>query len=766
MLQAHLDGGAAPERRATQATPPREPARAYLTEIAVAGFRGIADRARLPFEPGPGLTLVVGRNGSGKSSFAEGLELLLTGRNSRWDNKPKTWRDGWRNLHSETETVLEATFRIDGQPQLVRLSRSWPPGAALNTSEAVKVSGALKSLEDLGWDEPLERYRPLLSYSELGTMFSERAADLYSALSAVLGLEPFDAVQALLREARLERGRSAKDEKQLRSALRTTLAEVDDARARRVLAELRRRTPDLDIAQIALTTDGHEEEIVGLQALVRLPVASTDDVSDTIEQALATRARVESLEATDARRAAQLSDLLAVALRLHAEHPAEDDACPVCGTSGALAGGWRAHAEAEQAALQAASAELTAARRAAVQRREQVAELFATETPAVLRRAELELEAALVAWDSWTADPTSHDRAQALRDALAAASARAEQELEDRDAQWRPVEIEIAGWLARAREARRDKVLSDQLVAAEDWTKACTAALRSERLKPIVTAAQENWNDLRHESNVALGAVSLAKVGLQKSVVFDVTVDGAASSAFGVMSQGELSALAVSVFLPRASLPDTPFGFMVIDDPVQSMDPAKVEGLARVLDRAGRARQVIVFTHDDRLAQAVERLAIPARVIDVKRRARSHVEVVAGSTPSERYLREAFALAKTSELPADVRGRVVPGFCRSALGAACATRIRRRRLGAGEAHVDVEKVLADLTSLNTWLAAAFSIPVAQGEAVRAELRRLGGDDAVKVVELSRRGAHRGVGEAEALALARATERVVARLEVA
>ena len=41
------------------------------------GFRGIVLRAELELTPGPGLTLVIGRNGSGKSSFAEALEVLL-----------------------------------------------------------------------------------------------------------------------------------------------------------------------------------------------------------------------------------------------------------------------------------------------------------------------------------------------------------------------------------------------------------------------------------------------------------------------------------------------------------------------------------------------------------------------------------------------------------------------------------------------------------------------------------------------------------------
>ena len=71
----------------------------HLSWVTVAGFRGIGPEQRLNIRPGPGLTLVVGRNGSGKSSFAEAIEVALTGKSARWADKNSVWRTGWRNLH-------------------------------------------------------------------------------------------------------------------------------------------------------------------------------------------------------------------------------------------------------------------------------------------------------------------------------------------------------------------------------------------------------------------------------------------------------------------------------------------------------------------------------------------------------------------------------------------------------------------------------------------------------------------------------------------
>lgn len=49
------------------------PARAFLSSVTVRGFRGIGPETTLTLTPAPGLTVIAGRNGTGKSSFAEAL---------------------------------------------------------------------------------------------------------------------------------------------------------------------------------------------------------------------------------------------------------------------------------------------------------------------------------------------------------------------------------------------------------------------------------------------------------------------------------------------------------------------------------------------------------------------------------------------------------------------------------------------------------------------------------------------------------------------
>lgn len=59
-----------------------------------------------------------------------------------------------------------------------------------------------------------------------------------------------------------------------------------------------------------------------------------------------------------------------------------------------------------------------------------------------------------------------------------------------------------------------------------------------------------------------VGPVQLVGSGTQRRVNLDVTVDGSDANALGVMSQGELHALALALFLPRATMAESPFRFL------------------------------------------------------------------------------------------------------------------------------------------------------------------------------------------------------------
>jgi hypothetical protein len=144
-----------------------------------------------------------------------------------------------------------------------------------------------------------------------------------------------------------------------------------------------------------------------------------------------------------------------------------------------------------------------------------------------------------------------------------------------------------------------------------------------------------------------------------------------------------------------------------------------------VLADLARHRQVIVFTHDDRLPQAVRRLEIDATIWEVKRREGSVVELRKNLDPVRRYLDDALALAKTAELTEDVRRPVVAGFCRSAFEAACHDRIRRDRLGRGESHAAVDALIEGARTLNQTAALALFGDAREGGRVMPMLNQVG-----------------------------------------
>jgi hypothetical protein len=231
-------GKSAPATAVTR--PDAKPSRvAYLTHLTVEGFRGIGRPATLDLVPGPGLTLVIGRNGSGKSSFAEALEQLLTGDTYRWAHRTKEWRDGWRNLHHAKATI-RAEFALEGERAPCAVVSQWTDDADLDEADTTaQIHGKPRTnLNALGWQDALETYRPFLSYNELGSMLDEGPSKLYDALSAILGLDALVEAQAVLQKARTSRDKALKDAKALREKLLETLRQLEDERAQAVAGAL------------------------------------------------------------------------------------------------------------------------------------------------------------------------------------------------------------------------------------------------------------------------------------------------------------------------------------------------------------------------------------------------------------------------------------------------------------------------------------------------------------------------------------------------
>ncbi|MDO3645434.1 AAA family ATPase [Nocardia mangyaensis] len=759
----------------------------FLRSITVQGFRGIGTEATLRLNPGPGLTLVVGRNGSGKSSFAEAAEFALTGGNRRWDGRSTAWREGWRNLHEPELARIEVELLTTGADPDLTIATRWDANAELTDARWTERRGATPPIpvDVAGRRRRLDLYRPFLSYSELGALVDGKPSDLFDALHRLLGLDELAGVAETIRLRKLELERAVKDARQARLDLLAGLADVDDDRARCVTELLHAPEPDLDAVAAAVAgsvvgVDGPD----ALRAVVRLALPDAAEVDAVVCRLTEATADLARHATTDAEADLRVLELLTGA-REHAT-VGGSCACPVCGR-GDLDTDWLTAADAEiahrsgrLAALRAARAEFDAALVAArslptappadlASHRPGQAAAAPRDVSSDIAVGALELggqagtaggsadsltdrrERARRLWVEWFAlaaidDETLPKRLRTvhadLSAELTALQRDAQTELERLDAVWSPLVPRILAWLDPARAVAADADELRVVRKAADWLKSATATIRGERMRPLEETARWVWSTLRQQSNVELGAIRLqGNAGTARRVLLDVTVDEVDGAALGVMSQGELHALGLSLFLPRATVAHSPFRFVMIDDPVQAMDPAKVDGLARVLAEVARSRQVVVFTHDERLAEAVRRMQLDATVLEVQRRDRSVVEVRVTGDPVRRYLDDARSLLRTPQLPPAIADELVATCCRSAIEAAGLAKARRHLLGLGLDHAEVERRVRNAHTTRAMITLAIMGPGARVDDLNKHLSAVGGRWLVGVLRDATAGAH-------------------------
>lgn len=682
-----------------------------LTSIKVEGFRGIGPACELPIAPKPGLTIVAGRNGSGKSSFSEALELVLTGGTYRWANKSAEWREQWRNLHHSTAAVSVGLVEEGVGP--ITVTSTWAENESSVQSRTVKAQVAGKAqvegIDHLGWKRALEQFRPILSYDELGGMLEGKQSELYDALASILGVEQLgEAVKRLKARSDARKGPGAAATAR-RKDLQGQASTSTDERAIQAASLLKKTTPDTGKLR-ALATGGEQVDRGPLPALRTLSTLSTPEES-AVTAALA-RLRAAKNELADAgaqvsRRNRDRLKLLEQSLLLHAAHG--DQTCPVCRvgdldatwaqTSTTLVEQERKQFAEVEAAHQTFDLAFDAARKLIQPLPTQLA---SAPTPS-LQDAVDEVRGAWIAWnaidiekDADGADTLAthvETHFPRLADAVGVLRSSAAAEIAALDDQWQPLAGAIAGWCDDWEAWKAVEPSVKRLLDAEKWLKDNDLRLKNERLEPIQAQARHAWQKLKQESNVELGALALTGTNTRRRVRISGAIDGEAVDSFAVFSQGELHALTLSLFLPRATLAQSPFRFLVLDDPVQAMDPAKVDGLVDLLGELAKTRQVIVFSHDDRLPAALRRSAHDATILQVSRGTGSAVSISASQDPTVRYLKDAHGLIKEwqrERLTEEDLRKTLPGLYRFAIESAAKDRYFDTRLATGANIHDLE----------------------------------------------------------------------------
>jgi energy-coupling factor transporter ATP-binding protein EcfA2 len=697
---------------------------ARLRQLRVRGFRGIGPEVTLDIPASARLILVTGHNGSGKSSLCEALEHLLTGTSRRWDKRSAVWRAARLNVHGNgaERSRIQALFDVDGQAAPLTLTQTWRSDAAddftLKLGNAPCAPDA--GLKGLGWARPIERQRPFLTQNELGSLLESAPSTLFDAIAPILGLQELSDTMAALRARE-------KDAKQhVLEALRP-LAELKEDTARLALTDQR-------AAEALSLLDRDPVPVGDLEALLLLPAENLDAASKLVvlQQLASLRpperaaclnlagivtevaTRLERTAGTDAAAALRRARLLREALADH-EQAEGPEPCPVCGGR-ILDEAWTVATRQEIAKL---DAEATAARGAVEQARRAMAAARRLDLrpPEVLAQATglgLDPDRLAASWaelaDRWAAveELSADDGAPSVEQLLEAAAAlesvdlagacrslneRAQAEIVRMDEAWRPVARRLLEALPGWGTLPEDRKLLADLDEACKWLRKAAADLQEERFRPIAEQVRRNWERLRTTSSVSLEDVFLSGGGTRRSVDLKVAVDGREAKAFAVMSQAELNSLALSLFLPRATVPDSPFRFVVIDDPVQAMDPVKVDGLARLLDEVAAERQVLVFTHDERLVDAVRDLVPDVVIFEVEREQQSRVRVVAQRPAWDRVLDDAMRFAR-SDADERIKLRVVGGMAREAVEAAIGERVRVEWRNKGATWDQVHAALA------------------------------------------------------------------------
>lgn len=182
-------------------------------------------------------------------------------------------------------------------------------------------------------------------------------------------------------------------------------------------------------------------------------------------------------------------------------------------------------------------------------------------------------------------------------------------------------EVESLTEALAARQQRADELLrrSARMKALAEATVQARVEVTEERfnaVQPLVADIFSRLDPHPAFKSIEFELDTYYKKGTTSPLVRDV-VEGVSADPLVIFSTSQANIAALSYFLAMGwSAGDRALPFVLLDDPVQSMDDVNVLGFADLSRHIRSARQLIVSTHDRRFAGLLERKLAPRSLID------------------------------------------------------------------------------------------------------------------------------------------------------
>jgi energy-coupling factor transporter ATP-binding protein EcfA2 len=240
---------------------------------------------------------------------------------------------------------------------------------------------------------------------------------------------------------------------------------------------------------------------------------------------------------------------------------------------------------------------------------------------------------------------------------------------------------------------------ASKAIEATEWKKAAAHVndlrirLRKARSTTLSTKAT-----IRVEKLLADVGLTLSGLEVKATMAKMDLMDGEGNRVeLGMLSAGQRNAILLAPLL--ASIEEGPFGFLILDDPVHAFDELRIDRLAQSLSELAIDRRVVVLTHDERLR---EHLSSRSVLCDSRLVSRSisdgTVSIHSSGQFWSRLLDDAKIILEMNEEVSSVSMSVtdtVRGLCRQALDNAT------REFVLGNALVNARDLDGDMKKLDS-----------------------------------------------------------------